>query len=148
MLKYSTLILSLLFSATLATTTPLASTKIQRQDVDLNVFQNKEVLRLAQAELSKNLPRKIDPYTTLIAVTTKDETLIYTYEINTGAKSDASVRKEDHSRMKKALTQGTCRTSQRFLQSGISLSYIYNSAKSKAQLFRFDVSKKDCPNLG
>ncbi len=147
MLKYSTLILSLFFSATLATTTPLSTPKIQQKEVDLGVFQNLEVLRLAQAELSRNLPRKIDPYTTLISVTTKDETLIYTYEINTGSKSDEAVQKEDHTRMKDAVTLGTCRSSQRFLKSGISLSYFYKSAKTKAKLFQFDVSKKDCPNL-
>ncbi len=147
MLKYSILILSLFFTATLASTTPLPSSKIQHKEVDLNVFQNLEVLRLAQAELSKNLPKEIDPYTTLISVTTKDLTLIYTYEINTGSKSDEAVQKEDHARMKNAVTIGTCRSSQRFLESGISLSYLYKSAKSKVKLFQFNVSKKDCPNL-
>ncbi|MEA3523310.1 MAG: hypothetical protein U9R50_10060 [Campylobacterota bacterium] len=143
MLKYSTLILSLLFSSTLATEKP----EIQQKEVDLSAFQNQEVLKHAQAELSKGLPKKIDPYTTLISVTTKNFTLIYTYEINTGSKSDEAVQKEDHARMKNAITQGTCRTSTRFLESGISLSYLYNSEKSKVKLFQFDISKKDCPNL-
>ena len=147
MLKYSTLILSLFFSAALATATPPSTQKIQQKEVDLGVFQNLEVLRLAQAELSRNLPKKIDPYTTLISVTTKDETLIYTYEINTGSKSDEAVQKEDHARMKDAVTLGTCHSSKRFLESGISLSYLYNSAQSKTKLFQFDISKKDCPNL-
>jgi len=147
MLKYSILILSLLFSAALATTTPPNIPEVQHKDVDLNVFQNLEVLKLAQEELTKDLPKKIDPYTTLVAVTTKDLTLIYTYEINTGSKSDEAVQKEDHNRMQKAVTRGTCHSSKRFLDSGISLSYLYNSAKSKAKLFQFDISKKDCPNL-
>ena len=147
MLKYSALIVSIFFSVALANSTPLTQTKLQQKEVDLNTFQNKEVLRLAREELSKHLPQKIDKYTALTDVSIKDLTLIKTYEINTGSKSDESVQKEDHNRMKKAITKGTCQTSQRFLKSGISLSSIYISAKSRIKLFQFDISEKDCPNL-
>ncbi|OQX60221.1 MAG: hypothetical protein B5M52_00625 [Helicobacteraceae bacterium 4484_230] len=118
--------------------------KMVRQEVDLNKFQNSEVLKLAVKELSKDLPRKIDAYTTLVNVRKENLTLVYVYEINTGAKSDEAVRKEDHERMRLAVTDGTCRTSKRFLDSGISISYLYNSAKSKKKLFQFDISRKEC----
>ncbi len=136
---------SVLFAATTAPVLPLETGKIKQEDVDLNKFQNQEVLKMAVAELSKNVPQEIDQYTTLVDVTKKDLTLIYIYEINTGAKSDEAVRTEDHARMRQAVTQGTCQSSKRFLESGISLSYIYNSAKSKEKLFVIDVTRADCP---
>jgi len=107
--------------------------------------QNREIVKLASEEISKTLPQKVDSYTTLMRVEGKDTTLIYTFEINTGAKSDEAVRKEDRERMKKAVTTGICDSSKRFLDSEINISYLYISAKSKAELFRFDVTQADCP---
>jgi hypothetical protein len=107
-------------------------------------FQNNEVVKLAAQEISKQLPQKVDKYTNLVKIVGKDEVLLYTFEIDTGSKSDDTVIKEDKSRMKKAVTQGICTSSIRFLKSGINISYIYASAKSKKELFRFDVSMKDC----
>jgi len=153
MLKRSLFPLSIFFissmlyaTQTVAPATP-ETTKIKQQEVDLATFQNEEVLRFAVLELSKNVPKVIDKYTTLVDVTKKGLSLVYVYEINTGSKSDAAVRKEDHERMRRAVTQGTCKSSKRFLQSGIALSYLYNSAKSKEKLFQIDVRKKDCPSL-
>ncbi len=145
--------LGILFSITvlMANTSIQAQPKhtpsIKQEEVDLTVFQNLEVLRLAVAELSKDLPKNIDKYTTLVDVTSEDLTLIYVYEINTGDKSDKSVKEEDHDRMRHAVTYGTCQTSKRFLDSGISISYLYNSATSKAKLFQFFISKKDCSSF-
>jgi hypothetical protein len=81
----------------------------------------------------------------LTKVEGKDTTIFYTFEINTGSKSDDTVRKEDRTRMKKAVTTGICQASKRFLDAQISISYIYISAVSKAELFQFNVSQKDCP---
>jgi len=106
--------------------------------------QNIQIVQMAAKELSSQLPQKIDDYTQLVKIDGKDESLLYTFEINTGSKSDETVIKEDRSRMKQAVTHGICNSSARFLQSGINISYIYVSAKSKKELFRFDVSKKDC----
>lgn len=153
--KQLILSLSILFTTSLlfaAETLPslqgqLQAGKIKQEEIDLNKFQNTEVLKMAVVELSKDLPQKIDAYTTLVDVTKKELTLIYVYEINTGVKSDEAVRAEDHERMRQAVTAGTCQSSKRFLDSGISLSYLYNSAKSKAELFQIDVKKEDCPNL-
>lgn len=107
--------------------------------------QNKEIVQLVAEELNKTLPQTIDKYTQLVTVEGKDTTLLYVYEINTGVKSDESVQKEDKTRMKEAVTHGICRSSKRFLDAQISISYIYVSATSKVELFRFDVSQTDCP---
>jgi hypothetical protein len=77
-------------------------------------------------------------------VSAKDTTLEYLFEINTGAKSDETVRKEDHARMEKAITEGVCRSSKRFLDAQINISYIYRSATSKSELFRFDITQQKC----
>jgi hypothetical protein len=107
-------------------------------------IQNQNVVHLAAKELSKQLPQKIDKYTQLINIKGNNQTLIYTYEINDSKKSDEEIMKKDRSRMKKAITGGICRSSKRFLESGINISYIYTSAKSKKRLFQFDVTQKDC----
>jgi len=106
--------------------------------------QNIEIASLAAKELSKTLPQKIDKYTTLLSITNRDAALIYTFSINTGAKSDDAIIKDDHSRMQKAVTQGICQSSKRFLESGINISYLYQSAKTKRVLFRFDITKEKC----
>jgi hypothetical protein len=106
--------------------------------------QNQEIVQLAAKEISSQLPQKIDDFTQLVKLEGVGQTLVYTYEINTGSKSDETVINEDKSRMKKAVTQGICKSSERFLTSGIDISYIYASAKSKKELFRFDVSREDC----
>ena len=106
--------------------------------------QNREIVKLSSEEISKTLPQKIDKYTTLTAVESKDTTLIYTFEINTGAKSDDAVRKEDRTRMQRAVTTGICQSASKFLEVQITISYVYVSAMSKAELFRFDVTQADC----
>jgi len=107
--------------------------------------QNREIVELSSKELSKTLPQVIDKYTTLTKVKGQDTTLIYIFEINTGSKSDEAVQKEDKTRMQQAVTTGICQSSKRFLDAQINISYLYISAKSKVELFRFDVSQADCP---
>lgn len=111
------------------------------------VEQKQEIVQLVAAEITQTLPQIVDKYTTLSKVIAKDTTLIYTFEINTGSKSDEAVQNEDRSRMKKAVTIGVCQSSRKFLEAGISTSYSYVSAKSKVELFRFDISQKNCTGL-
>lgn len=106
--------------------------------------QNIEIAKLTAKSISKDLPQTIDKYTTLTKVISEQTTLVWTFEINTGAKSDESVKNEDHSRMQKAVTKGICQSSSKFLTAGINTSYIYKSSKTKSTLFRFDISQKDC----
>ncbi len=109
--------------------------------------QNIEIAALTATSLSKDLPHTIDKYTTLTKVVSENTTIIWTFEINTGAKSDKTVMNEDHTRMKKAVTKGICQSSDKFLTAGINTSYIYLSAKTKAELFRFDISREDCVGI-
>ncbi len=119
--------------------------KTQNMPTDDMIKQNIEIVKLASEEMQKTLPQKVDKYTTLEKVKGKDATLIYIFEINTGAKSDETVIKEDKSRMKKAVTSGICQSAKRFLDAQIDITYMYRSSTSKVELFQFDVSQKDCP---
>ena len=109
--------------------------------------QKSEIVKLVVKEIKSTLPQVIDKYTSFTDIKAKGTRLIYTFEINTGSKSDASVKKEDRSRMKKAVTVGICQSSRKFLEAGINTSYSYISTKSKAELFRFDISQADCVGL-
>ena len=143
MLKQLLLVSTLLISTTFASDKAMQSRELPAKEMK---SQNKLITQLAADEISKSLPQIIDKYTTLVKVKAQNTTLIYIYEINTGAKNDDTVIKEDHSRMKKAITKGTCRSSKRFLEADISISYIYNSAKSKRKLFQFDINQTTCLN--
>ena len=124
----------------------LSANSLQTQEMSTDEMekQNRIIVKLASEEISKTLPQNIDKYTTLQKVEGKDTKLIYTYEINTGAKSDESIRNEDRSRMQEAVTYGICKTSKRFLDAKIDIAYLYRSATSKEKLFIFNVSQKDC----
>ncbi len=125
------------------------ASNITTQELPLDKMQeqNREIARLAAAELSKSLPQTIDKHTKLTKVEAQDSTLVYSYEIDAAPKSDAQIKQEDHGRMKKAITHGVCSSSQRFLKANIAIRYIYNSAHSKNELFRFDIDAKSCENL-
>ncbi len=119
---------------------------LQKKELPLSQLekQNRTIVKMASEELSQTLPKKIDAYTVLTKIEGKDTTMIYHFEINTGTKSDETIQKEDKSRMQKAVTSGVCRSSKRFLDAGITIRYLYSSAKSKAELFHFDIHKKEC----
>ncbi len=120
---------------------------IKQQDLPVDKMQKQkmQIVKLSSEEISKTLPQTVDKYTILTKVEGKDTMITYTFEINTGAKSDEAVKKEDRTRMQKAVTTGICQSSKRFIDAQINISYIYISAKSKAELFRFDVTQADCP---
>jgi len=109
--------------------------------------QKETITSMYAKEISKTLPKQIDKYTKLLTVTADSSTIIYTLEINSGAKSDKAIQNEDKSRMQRAVTKGVCQTSKRFLDSNINISYLYISAKSKVKLFRFDITKDKCLKL-
>ncbi len=109
--------------------------------------QNVTVAEMSAEALSKDLPHKIDKYTTLQTITNKEANLIYTFFINNSSKSDEAIKKEDKSRMEKAITVGVCQSAKRLLEAKINITYIYSSAKTKAELFRFNISQKDCVGI-
>lgn len=136
----------LLLTGFLCLTVVLFSQEIQSREMEISKMkqQNMTIVKMFVDEISQKLPQKIDAYTTLEKVEGKNTTIIYTFEINTGAKSDEAVKKEDKTRMKNAVTQGICQSSKRFLQADIDITYIYRSAASKAELFHFNVNKEIC----
>ena len=109
--------------------------------------QNKIIVKMVVDEISKKLPQKVDNYTTLIKIRDEELTLIYTFEINTGAKSDEAVIKEDKARMKRVISKGICQSSKRFLDAGVTLSYEYLSASTKKELFTFSMTQESCKEL-
>lgn len=125
------------------TQTQIQSRELSTKDMKT---QNVEVARLAAQEISKSLPQKIDKFTELISCHAQKSSLVYTFEIQT-QKSDELIKKEDNSRMKKAVTTGTCLKSKRFLDANISINYVYKSAKTKTKLFEFDITKESCEKI-
>jgi len=122
---------------------------IKNQDVSHEQLkkQNKQIAQLVAKELSKDLPQKIDKYTSFTNIEAKDTNLIYTFEINIAPKSEEEVKKTDRSRMEKSITEGICHSSKRFMDAQITVSYKYISSLTKTKLFQFDVSQKDCYEL-
>ena len=134
----------LIFSTVFMLNSSLFAKESQAEKI---AMQNREVVKMAAKEMSSKLPQKVDEYTKLISLKAEGESLIYTFEINTGAKSDQAVIEEDKGRMGKRVTRGICHSSKRFLDSGIQISYVYSSAASKKQLFRFDVTRQTCKDV-
>ena len=139
-------VLSALFTLFLLGQTALA---IEEREfpVDKLREQNREIIKMVVAEVSKQLPQKIDKYTTMTNIRDENLTLIYTFNINTGVKSDEAVRKEDKPRMQKAISRGICQSSKRFLDAGVTLTYEYMSASSKEELFTFSMNQEKCKRL-
>ena len=106
--------------------------------------QNEQIIKMVVKEISKSLPQKVDKYTQMTKIRDENLTLIYTFEINTGRKSDEAVKKEATARMRKAVTKGVCQSSKRFIDAGVSLTYEYLSATSKKELFSFDMNETIC----
>jgi len=122
---------------------------IKNQDVSPKQLekQNKHIIKLAAEQLSKNLPQIINKYTTMVSIKANNATLVYTSEINTGAKSDETIRNEDRTKWEKIFIQNVCQKSKRFLDAQVKLSYVYISAISKEKLFQFDITQNKCFNL-
>ena len=133
-----------------STTTPIKNilprtedpSAVKNADAQLKI-QNKEIIKLVVQEVSKKLPQTIDNYTTFISIKAQDLTLVSTYEINTGAKSDEAIRRDDKQRMGSFIVEGICNSSKRFLQSDINITYVYTSKNTQDELFRFEVTPKD-----
>ena len=123
-----------------------ADLPVKNQDVSPEQLksQNKEITKLVATELSKNLPQVINKYTTVVSIKAVEANLIYTYEINTGAKSDDAIRAEDRTEWKKIYTENVCQRSKRFIDAQVKLSYVYTSKISKEKLFQFDIEQADC----
>ena len=122
---------------------------VKNQDVSPQQLQkqNKEIAMLVAEQLSKDLPKDIDKFTKFTSIKANGTKLIYTFEINTGSKSDNAVMKEDRGRMREAVISGVCRSSKRFMDAQITIIYLYKSAKTKNKLFQFNIDQKACYKL-
>lgn len=140
-------ILSTLLSTILLTQT-LFAIEEKEYPIDKLREQNQKIIKMVVTEVSKGLPQKVDNYTTMTKVRDENLTLIYTFEINTEAKSDESVRKEDKPRMEKSISKGICQSSKRFLEVGVSLTYEYLNTATKKELFSFTMTQEKCKKLG
>ncbi len=122
---------------------------VKNQDVSPQQLQkqNKEIVILATQAESKNLPQVVNKYTTIVSIEAVDTTMVYTFEINTGSKSDETIINEDHSKMKRMIQEGICTSSKRFMDAQITKKYIYKSAISKKKLFQFEVNQADCYDI-
>lgn len=129
---------TLLFSAEIPTRTG----ELPKKEM---ISQKVELAQMIAENISKTLPQVVDQYTTLTTVKNEDALVIYTFEINTGSKSDEAIKKEDRSKMKKAIVDGVCKASYNILQGEINTRYLYISAKTKVKLFEFTITKEDCP---
>ena len=125
------------------------SLPVQNQDVSPEQLksQNIQIAKLVAEQLSKDLPKTIDKFTKFTNVVASNANLIYTFEIDTGSKSDKEVIAEDKTRMKEAVMYGICQSSKRFMDAQMTITYQYLSAKSKIKLFQFDVKQSDCLKL-
>jgi len=119
----------------------------QEYPLDKMKEQNQKIIKMVVEEISKTLPQKVDKYTEMTKIRDENLTLIYTFEINTGAKSDEAIKKEDKPRMEKAISKGVCQSSKRFLDADITLTYEYMSSSTKKELFVFSMTKETCKEL-
>jgi len=126
-----------------------ADVKMKMEEFPKEQVQNQkvEVTKMMAKALAKDLPQKVDAYTMLRNIKSQGSTLVYTFEIDTGVKTDETVIKQDHSRMQRAVTRGVCESSSKLLRAGINTTYIYISAKTKKTLFRFDITQSRCIGL-
>ncbi|GEM_PF-1195209 len=106
--------------------------------------QNLSVVKKAVEGLRQTLPQKVDDYTQLVAIDGNGTRLIYTFEVNTGAKSDETMRKEG-TRMAPRILKGICRSAERFMDADISLTYRYISSATRTEVLRVDADKSKCP---
>ncbi|MEA1914489.1 MAG: hypothetical protein U9N30_04140 [Campylobacterota bacterium] len=143
-LLWTTLFILGLANSILATDLP-----VKNQDVSPEQLakQNKQIIQMVAQELMKTIPQKINKYTSIVDVKAVESNLIYSYEINTGAKSDEAVMAEDRTNWEAAFIENECKRSQRFLDAQVKISHVYNSEKTKVKLFQFDVTQAKCYKL-
>ena len=140
------LLLTLFQQLLFADITSPPSPKIDNREFPQEELQKQKnhIAYMVAQEIKKTLPQKVDKYTTLVDISNDKALLIYTFELNVPSKSDAQIIQEDHTRMQRAITKGVCESSEKFLTAGINTRYIYKSAQSKKELFRFDITRDIC----
>jgi len=106
--------------------------------------QNLIVVKKAAEGIRQSLPQKVDDFTKLIAIDSNGTRLTYTFEVNTGAKSDETMRKEGM-KMAPRILKGICHSAERFMEADILLTYRYVSSATRNEVLRVDADKSKCP---
>ena len=112
--------------------------------VDKMREQNVNVVKKAVEGLRETLPQKVDDYTQLVAIDGNGTRLTYTFEVNTGTKSDETMRKEG-TKMAPRILEGICRSAERFMEADIALTYRYINSATHTEVLRVDADKSKCP---
>ena len=112
--------------------------------VDKMREQNLIVVKKAAEGIRQTLPQKVDAFTKLVAIDSNGTRLTYTFEVNTGAKSDETMRKEG-TKMAPRILNGICKSAERFMEADISLTYRYVSSATHNEVLRVDADKSICP---
>ncbi len=108
--------------------------------------QNRIVVQKAAEGIGETLPQKVDDFTKLVAIDSNGTRLIYTFEVTSGPKSDATLRQEGD-KMAPRILSGICRSAKRFMAADIALTYRYISSASRHEILRVDADKSRCPEL-
>jgi len=106
-------------------------------------LQNQEVIRQAVASLSTSLPKRIDAYTQLIAITEENQTLAYTFTIES-LQSDTEIQKHAEQKVIPRIRQNICQSSRRFIESDIRILYRYQRPKNSKTLFTVTADRAIC----
>ncbi|HFQ61738.1 MAG TPA: hypothetical protein ENK39_05505 [Epsilonproteobacteria bacterium] len=112
--------------------------------IDKLRMQNLTVVKEAVIGIKKTLPQKVDAYTQMVDVDSHGTELIYTFEINAGPKSDATLKVDGQTRMAPVIRRGICKDSKRFLQSDIIITYRYLNKTTQNEILKITMDKKAC----
>ena len=129
------------------TTTEPFHPKIQvNGDLDVAKMkaQNLTMVKKAVEGIRETLPQKVDAYTQMVGVDSKGKELIYTFEINAGPKSDATLKADTQKRMAPIIRKGICKNAKRFLQSDIIITYCYLNKATQNEILKVTMDEKAC----
>jgi len=112
--------------------------------VDKMRIQNLNVVKKAVEGIRETLPQKVDAYTQMVGVDSNDMELIYTFEVDAGPKSDETLKKDGQTRMTPVIRKGICTDAKRFLQSDITITYLYLNKATQNEILKVTMDKKAC----
>ena len=113
-------------------------------DIDKMRAQNLNVVKKAVEGIRETLPQKVDAYTKMVGVDSKNTELIYTFEVDAGPKSDETLKKDGQRRMTSVIKRGICSDAKRFLQSDITITYRYLNKTTQNEILKVTMNKEAC----
>ncbi len=107
--------------------------------------QNLEIVKKAVEGINKSLPQSVDKFTQLVLVKSKGAKLIYYFDVNSSNNDQKMI--EYGKKIEPRVKKGICKSSKRFLKSGIDITYIYKNSSSNKEVLKVEVTSKDCKLL-